>query len=195
MSGWAWRVPGLSAVLYALWLADARRKADWMAPYLSAGDRLVEIGSGPGSVVDVLMGRGWSVTPVDIAAGNHPGSLQPVVYDGQHLPFGDASFDVALVLTVLHHAQNPEQVLLEARRVARRVIVIEDIFTGPWHRRMTKVADSITNFEVFGHPHNNRDDAGWRRCFKALDMHLVHSSQKPYIGAFLQALYVLEREV
>ncbi len=187
-----WRVPVIGPWVFSLWLADARRKADWIRPWLPADAPLLEIGSGPGSVVRVLRDRRFNVEAIDIADSSYDDTLQPRLYDGLTLPYSDRSFGAALVLTVLHHTPDPDAVLREAARVASRVIVIEDIYTSPFHRKLTKAADSVTNLEFFGHPHSNRDDAGWRATFEALGFTLDHASTKPYVGAFLQALYVLK---
>src|SRR5437870_1657886 len=40
-------------------------------------------------------------------------------FNGGALPFPDSSFDHVLLINVLHHADNPEQLLAEARRVTR----------------------------------------------------------------------------
>lgn len=47
-------------------------------------------------------------------------------FDGLHLPFPDNTFDVVQFVDVLHHAQDPNVLLAEAARVARRYILIKD---------------------------------------------------------------------
>jgi len=47
-------------------------------------------------------------------------------FDGQSLPYTNASFDVVMFVDVLHHTENPMILLREAKRVARRAIVIKD---------------------------------------------------------------------
>ena len=189
---WPWRIPLLGWLVFKVWKLDAKRKLDWIAPHLLPDMTLLEIGSGPGSVLSVFREAGHPVTGIDITDTSYNNSLQPELYDGVTLPYADNRFDGALVLTVLHHTHAPEAILKEAARVAKRVYVIEDIFTSPIHRKLTKIADSLTNLEFFGHPHSNRDDAAWRETFQRLGLALIHSSQKPMVGYFLQALYVLE---
>ena len=154
---------------------------------------MLEVGSGPGSVVEELRARGHSVTALDIQNSAFDDSLAPIVYNGVTMPFEEGKFDTALILTTLHHADDPDQVVREAARVAKRVIIIEDIYKSPIQRMLTKIMDSITNMEFFDHPHNNRDHDGWQACFKALNLKTTHISEKPIAGYFLQALYVLEK--
>ncbi|RPI58788.1 MAG: methyltransferase domain-containing protein, partial [Lysobacterales bacterium] len=50
-------------------------------------------------------------------------------FDGRTIPFADGEFDVALLCDVLHHApEDAAQLLAEAARVARHVLV-KDHFT------------------------------------------------------------------
>lgn len=48
------------------------------------------------------------------------------MFDGLRFPFASASFDVALFSDVLHHTGDPTILLLEARRVATRHVLIKD---------------------------------------------------------------------
>lgn len=189
---WFWKIPIIGPLVFSVWKLDAQRKYDWLAPFLDPSDKLLEIGSGPGSTVDIFQEAGHTITPLDITDTSFKTALRPVLYDGERLPFDDNSFDVALLLTTLHHTSDPEKIIREAKRVAIRVIIIEDIYTSPLQRRLTKIADSITNLEFWGHPHSNHDDREWCDMFKALGFSIHHTSQKPMAGYFLQSLYVLD---
>lgn len=165
-------------------------------PHLSGGARILDIGAGRGLVADALIKQGFEVTLVDVADLSLVEHLRPVLYDGRHLPFPDDAFDVALLLTVLHHIPNPDDTLAEARRVARRIVVIEDIFEGEAERVLTMIGDSWLNQEFAGHPHSNRSDAGWRATFAHLNLRVVAAKQNfhwffPF--RFRHATYTLER--
>ena len=45
---------------------------------------------------------------------------------GEALPFGDASFDVVLSFSILHHVPEPDAVIREMLRVARKSVIIVD---------------------------------------------------------------------
>lgn len=188
-----WRTPILGNLVFSLWMTDARRKARWIAPSLRDGDRLLEIGSGPGSLIRALKSEGRAVIPVDIEDSAFSEELRPILFDGRRLPFPDDSFDVSLLLTTLHHADDPDALIREAMRVAPRLIIIEDVYRSALQRRLTLIADSLTNLSFAHHPHNNRDDDGWRATFSSLGLRLLRADFKPYVGAFLQVLYELER--
>ncbi|MDZ7629708.1 MAG: class I SAM-dependent methyltransferase [Parvularculaceae bacterium] len=189
----SWSTPLLGPAAIALWRMDARRKAQWLAPSLGARARLLEIGSGPGSLAEALRRDGHEVTAIDVADSAFDAALRPLIFDGVTIPFADGAFDAAILATTLHHAADPGRLIAEAARAAPRVIVIEDIYRSALQRRLTLFADSLTNLEFEGHPHNNRDDDGWRAGFSAAGLKVVRAETKPYAAIFLQALYELRR--
>lgn len=113
----------------------ARWAARRILPFLKENDTVIDIGAGDCRVDEILQRRGKVVvTPVDVEDFNRS-SLKVLLFDGKHLPFPDDHFDVALFLFVLHHAEDVEAVLAEARRVTRRaVIVFEDLNKNWWDR-------------------------------------------------------------
>ncbi len=53
--------------------------------------------------------------------------------DATQLPYGDGEFDVVVCRAAFHHFPNPNRVLFEMARVARRggLVVVADIVTSP----------------------------------------------------------------
>ena len=153
---------------HLIYQAQRQRCADLLLKIgdaISPDDVVLDLGAGTGNMTELLREEEYDVTPVDVTDISYIDDVKPVIYDGQQLPYADDTFDVALLVTVLHHAHHPDQVLREARRVARRVIVIEDVTRGRVHEWITKVWDSILNLEFIGHPHENDSDQGWRARF------------------------------
>ena len=95
------------------------------------------------------------MTALDVANVSFIDSITPVIYDGVAMPFDKASFDVVLLITMLHHTPTPERVLMEAKRVARRIIVIEEIYAQTCDKYLTYFIDSVFNLELFHHPHTD----------------------------------------
>lgn len=174
-----------------MWRQDAKRKYRLIAPFLAANDTILEVGSGPGSLVEELKSRGRNPVALDIANQAHKPRLAPIIYDGSTMPFEDDEFDTALIMTVLHHAQKPEQVLSEAGRVARRVIVMEDVYTNRAQEKLTHWTDSLTNWEFAGHPHNNRTHREWLKNFQSLGFSIDFQRSFAFLALYRQAIYVL----
>lgn len=173
----------------------ARRADEVVAdivPHLRAGDRIIDVGAGTCQIAARLVARGFAVTAVDVRDQSCEPSIVPVLIDGGTLPFQDRAFDVALLITVLHHTHRPDDVLAEATRVSRRVIVQEDVHRSELQRLATMTMDSIVNLEVLGHPHSNRSDAAWRAAFERLGLQIVASSHKRFWRWFESATYVLD---
>lgn len=99
--------------------------AQFLLPRLEASDRLLDFGSGPGSItvglarhVDKVVGVDSSAAAIAIAksdaAAPNVEYLEASVYD---LPLPDASFDVAYGHQILQHLGDPVAALSEVRRV------------------------------------------------------------------------------
>lgn len=85
------------------------------------GPRLADIGGGTGNYALALHGEGWRPVVVDrspeMLAHAAAKVLETVAADARKLPFPDASFDAAMLISMLHHVDPPAQALAEARRV------------------------------------------------------------------------------
>jgi SAM-dependent methyltransferase len=85
-----------------------------------AGD-LLEIGGGSGQQALLLSERGFRVTSIDLASSEYrAGRVFPVQdYDGRHIPFPDASFDVIFSSNTLEHIAHLDDFEGEMLRVLR----------------------------------------------------------------------------
>jgi ubiquinone/menaquinone biosynthesis C-methylase UbiE len=137
--------------------------------FIPPASRVLDIGGGWGFYVEPLKrSRNCEVTVLDVV---EPGFRKaPVVtYEGERIPFSDGSFDVSLLITVLHHVNSPEKVLAEAKRVTRRwVIVVEDLYRHGAGRIWTILRDSFYTLEFVGHPRQFRKKEEWSQCFRSL---------------------------
>jgi SAM-dependent methyltransferase len=88
--------------------------------------RVMDLGCGRGSSVDLFRKHDPDVdwVGVDVADSQEAGQRRRsdatfVTYDGEHLPFPDASFDLVYSRQVLEHVRDPLQQLREIGRVLR----------------------------------------------------------------------------
>jgi len=161
-------------------------------PFLKRSDKILEIGAGSGDIAKVLKNHDYDVAVLDVQDISFWDDVRPIIYDGKKMPFSDGSFDAALLITVLHHTMDPEAILREAKRVSKKVIVIEDIFIGPFQKYLTFMMDSFINLEFINHPHLNKDDTAWREVFRMMGFRILDSEKYPFWRFFLSGLYVLK---
>lgn len=187
-----WKTPVLGPLVFACWKLDAARKLRWMENWISFLGSHVEIGSGPGSVLDVMRSKNYNIDGLDVEDHSYREDLRPHLYDGHTMPFCKHAYDTALLPTILHHTHDPEHVIAEAMRVARRIIIIEDVYESRLMEWMTKRFDSLLNLEFKGHPHSNRSFTEWKDTFERMGLAIEYSSVHRVAGIFKQAVFVLK---
>ena len=182
----------LRRVVYRLGCVKAVLFVHYFEDYLSREDSILDIGAGTCNFSELLMKRGFDVTAVDVCDLSFVDGIRPVIFDGDTLPFADRAYDVALLIHVLHHTDDPERLLAEAARAARRIVIVEDIITNPVQKYVTYYADSLLNLEFHGHPHSNKSDSEWQQLCDQLDLRLLDTRYNRFMGIFKHATYYLE---
>ena len=106
------------------------------------GWRLADIGGGTGNYARALRADGWEPVVIDrepaMLARAADKGLTTMVGDAQALPLEDECVDAAMLVSMLHHVEDPALALAEARRVLRpggrlaiQVFTREDL-SGLW---------------------------------------------------------------
>ena len=181
-------------LVYQISELRAKDVVEHIKEYLDKGDYILDIGSGTCNVCKILSKKGYRIQALDVQNLSFVQGIKPDIYDGNNIPYDDDKFDKALILAVLHHAQLPERTLKEAKRVSKKIIIIEDIFLNWLHKYITYFFDSLFNFEFAGHPHTNKNDRQWRKTFKKLGLKLIDAKYYKSLLVFKHAVYYLERK-
>ncbi|MEJ2746156.1 MAG: class I SAM-dependent methyltransferase, partial [bacterium] len=87
----------------------------------------LDVGCGSGRLARRMMELlpGVEITGTDVVVRRD--AVIPVIpYDGRRLPCADQSFDFTMIVDVLHHTDNPLEVLRECRRVSRHFVLVKD---------------------------------------------------------------------
>ncbi len=140
---------------------------------------VVDIGCGDGRLAKDVAEKRTDVTVAGADVLDRPSAVIPVrEFDGLHLPWEDNSVDVAMFVDVLHHCDDPVALLRDAKRVARRAIVIKDhTVSGPfaWNRLsfMDKVGNARHGVAL---PCNYYSRQEWLDVFSQLDLHITSLS-------------------
>jgi ubiquinone/menaquinone biosynthesis C-methylase UbiE len=123
------------------YLALLEEIARWRAEHGGAF-RLLDVGSGTGTLAGMLLRGGWPVTVVGLdyspaMCARALAKLPPTTHgnrsmftagDSEHVPFASESFDVVICANSFHHYPHQQAVLEEMRRVLRpggRLILID----------------------------------------------------------------------
>lgn len=172
-------------------------------PHLRSGASLLDVGCGAACVTAALcaLGRG-AVYAVDIVDVRRLPIPHFALWDGAHLPFGDASVDVVLLSFVLHHVPNERKVALlrEALRVASDcVVVIEDTPITFLDRVVSRLHGErfrrrIGSRQAFGFLTKNE----WEWLFAGLGLRLRDSRRlsrfcRSLLQPFPRSFFVLEK--
>jgi SAM-dependent methyltransferase len=116
-------------------LATNRSTAAVLKANRFAGRSVIDMGCGDGFFTmrfwdhgrpRALVGLDGAPQAIMVATGKKAGrSVGLVVADAHRTPFSSNSFDVALVQSVLHHDDNPRDLIREALRLAPQIIIHE----------------------------------------------------------------------
>ncbi|MBE0670395.1 MAG: methyltransferase domain-containing protein [Anaerolineales bacterium] len=180
-------------LVYQILNTRAKGLADTVSPYLNKDDLILDIGPASCTVTEALIKQDLKVFPLDIENFSIVDTVLPTIYDGHRMPFKDNQFETSLILFVLHHTPDPMKVLVEAKRVSRKILVFEDIVTSPAHKFLTAALDSLMNLEFYNQPHTNKRDDEWKSIFSQLDLKLSNQEHKTSAAIMKHALYVLEK--
>lgn len=156
----------------------AENSAAHLLPHLSPGQRLLDVGSGPGTITAdlaerVAPGRITALEANDTALSLTAAELERrgiaadlAVGDVHGLPFPDDAFDVVHAHQVLQHVADPVQALREMRRVCRPggVVAVRDAdyaaFT--WWPRVPALDRWLDLYETAARANGGEPDAGRR---------------------------------
>ncbi|MDO9580787.1 MAG: methyltransferase domain-containing protein [Bacteroidales bacterium] len=155
-------------------------------PYIEGIDSVLDIGTGTSIPIHIFAKnfpkvRYNTVDVVDIRKGK---KLPFVIYDGKNLPFGNLEFDVSLLNETLHHCEDPESVLIEARRVAKSIYVIEH-FPNPNAnlKELVKTEiDALINFDINCQIYKPFTEHSLYLLFKKIGLKVWDKIEIPYYG-------------
>lgn len=106
---------------------QVKRIVDYLAAHTPESGVLLDIGCGSGQIARLLMQRKpqLQIHGIDIFVRSQV-EIPVLEFDGLQLPFADKSFDGVLLIDVLHHADDQPQLIREAARVARQIVLVKD---------------------------------------------------------------------
>ncbi len=173
---------------------NSRKRFGHIRPQLT-GDSLLDVGAAEGWVGYYAEREiGLRVELLDVVDLNQT-HLPHRIYDGFRFPHPDNSFDSVTLLLTLHHCAEPEQVLAEAKRVARqRIVVTESVYhTRPGKAVLTFMDRAYNALRSGGRMTgglNFKTPPEWRALFCGLNLTLETETWLSR-GLHRQKLFVL----
>ncbi len=173
----------------------ADRVVKIIRPYLSG--LTLDVGCWNGEVasrleLDELIG-------IDIVTPPDP-QIPVTLYDGIHIPYANQKFETVLCCTALHHANAPDKLLNEMKRVGKRLVILEDAYDTFCQRSSVLLLHAIgsrltgIDFSVKGFRHH--DD--WCTFFRNHGLRIEKASSEkgiqPYWPFLRHHLFVLEAD-
>ncbi len=134
---------------------------------------VLDVGCGDGTIDALMLNRRPDITIRGVDVLVRPAAKIAVEwFDGDRLPFADKSFDVVCFVDVLHHTKDPTILLKEAKRVARKFLVLKDHTMDGWLAYQTlRFMDWVGNaHHGVVLPYNYWPEQQWRATFAALHM-------------------------
>ncbi len=166
---------GLLAGLHGALVFDRRTRvlSQRLAQMLPPNATVLDVGCGDGSIDRLIGERRADVTISGVDLIVRPRTHIPVTaFDGKRIPFEDGAFDIVMFVDVLHHTDDPEILLREARRVARQTVVLKDhTRDGPLAGATLRFMDWVGNApHGIPLPYNYWPERRWQEAFARLGL-------------------------
>jgi len=128
--------------------------------------------------------------------------ITTTIYDGEHIPFPNNSFDLVMVADVLHHTENIGEELIKISRLSKKYIVIKDhLCESWWDALVLRVMDWVGN-KSYGVslPYNYIGAKQWNVLFQSCGLFPLTTVNKVSLYPFplnlilkdtLQVVYLL----
>lgn len=141
-----------------------------LIPY---GANVLDVGCGDGQLAINIakLRKDISISGIDVLERKQ--SYLPVtVFDGNTIPFATASFDIVLLIDVLHHTNSPKALLEEAKRVSNNAIILKDhLMQGIFGKQTLHFMDLVGNARYgVASPANYLQAKEWTAIFSELNL-------------------------
>jgi SAM-dependent methyltransferase len=147
--------------------------AHQLANLLPQNATVLDVGCGDGTLDSLILRSRPDLVINGIDVLVRPQTHIPVTsFDGTTIPYANQAFDVVMFVDVLHHTNDPMVLLREAKRVARRAIVMKDhakegMLAGPTLRFMDWVGNRHHGVVL---PYNYWTHSEWERAMNDLGL-------------------------
>ena len=147
--------------------------SEWSSNLIPPNASVLDVGSGDGRLARLVANKrpDISIQGIDVRVRTDS-AIQVEAFNGMSIPHRDRSFDVVMLVDVLHHTADPMILLREAARVARRVILIKDhLLKGALAYSTLRFMDWVESARHYvALPYNYWTLAEWHGAFDKLGL-------------------------
>jgi SAM-dependent methyltransferase len=150
--------------------------AELLAARLPPEAEVLDVGTGDGLIAHLIQRQRPDVRIRGIETFLRKDPFIPIdSFDGRTIPFPDASFDLVMLIDMLHHTDDPVAMMREAVRVTRKSILVKDhTADGPLARRVLRMMDWVGGARHgFALPYNYLTTKQWDDAFGNLGLTVV----------------------
>lgn len=185
--------PFTKRLIFQLASGRGRRIFNNIKPFIHKKCHILDLGAGTCNVSEILSNKAYKVVALDTKNLSFSEIIEPITYNGEKIPYPNSYFETTLILTVLHHTSDHIEILKEAKRVSKAVIVCEDVYNNSFQKYLTFFLDRLFNLEFFAsHPHSNRTDLEWQKLFEKMSFKIVKVKYSREFFFFKLAYYFLQ---
>lgn len=159
---------------------------EFFKPYLKGINSVLDVGTGTSIPIHIFAESFPDIryNTVDIVDIRKMKKLPFVIYDGRKLPFDTREFDVSILNETLHHCEDPESVIIETRRVAKSVYVIEHFPNSNTSLKelIETEINALGNFDINCDIYKPFTEQSLNLLFRKAGLKVVHKTEIPYYG-------------
>ena len=177
----------------------AKKFSKFCKNIIGKNKRILDVGMGNGTIAkQVQKDYNADIKGVDVIDYNIT-DIPLTIYDGRRIDFKDGSFDITLIMEVLHHCDDALAVLKEVKRVTKdKIIIFEDVYTSKIHKIVTYLYDFMMNIRhSVNVPFNFKNQREWVNIFRELGLRLVEVKpypHNPFYCPMKTRMFVLEKQ-
>ncbi len=156
------------------------------------GKKCLDIGAGTGRFSEFLRGKSHNVSSIDVVDLSHQkGKTKISIFDGKKIPFRNKIFDTSLLMFVLHHTNDQDELIKDCIRVTKNFLIIgEDIIQN-------QVDTIFGNIHLNSSPWSKGTDSfkthpNWIKFFAKHNLELINTVTIP---RFIYPVYPVSRKI
>lgn len=153
-------------------IADRRTRviSSWIAELLPSESLTgLDVGCGDGAITACVQQLRSDVVfkGVDVLVREQT-SIPVTEFDGVTLPFSNDSFDFCLLIDVIHHTNEQQELIRECLRVSKKFVIVKDhLCNTGFDQVRLKFMDWVGNKSHGVHlPYNYLSSNGWRQLYE-----------------------------